>query len=77
MGVDRQDLAEPCVGRKRVRAKLSLSAGKARMPSGASRAEAATVVAAAALALSARGIGDSQLVCWPGGTSAMLPRWAA
>ena len=47
------------------------------MPSGASRAEAATVVAAAALALSARGIGDSQLARWPGGTGAMLPRWAA
>jgi ABC-type phosphate transport system substrate-binding protein len=40
MGVGRQDLAEPRVGRKRVRATLSLSAGKARTPSGASRAGA-------------------------------------
>ena len=47
------------------------------MPSGASRAKAATVVAAAALALSARGIGNGQLARWPGGTGAMLPRWAA
>jgi hypothetical protein len=77
MGVDRQDLVEPRAGRKRVRATLSLSAGKARPPSGASRAEAATVVAAAALALSARGIGNGQPVRWPAGTGAMLPRWAA
>jgi hypothetical protein len=47
------------------------------MPSGASRAEAATEVAAATLALPARGIGDSRLFRWPGGTGAMLPRWAA
>jgi phosphate transport system substrate-binding protein len=55
MGVDRKDLAEPRVGRRRVRATLSLTAGKARMPSGASRAGTAAVVAAAALALSACG----------------------
>jgi hypothetical protein len=45
MGKGRQDLAEPCVGRRRVRAKLSLHAGKARTPSGARRAGAVTVVA--------------------------------
>jgi hypothetical protein len=44
MGVGRQDLAEPRVGRRRVRATLSLSAGKARTPSGASRAGAVTTV---------------------------------
>ena len=35
------------------------------------------MVAAAALALSARGIGNGQLARWPAGTGAMLPRWAA
>ena len=80
MGVDRQDLAEPCIGRRRVRAKLSLHAGKARTPSGAHRAEAVTVVAA---------LGNSsgnfmlptpraiQPARWPGGTGALLPRWTA
>ena len=51
MGVGRQDLAEPRVGRRRVRAKLSLYAGKARTPSGGRRAGAVTTVAMAALAL--------------------------
>jgi phosphate transport system substrate-binding protein len=55
MSMDRQDLAGPRAGRKRVRATLSLTARKARTPSGASRAGAATVVSAAVTAQSACG----------------------
>ena len=65
MGVDRQDLAEP----RRSKTGESNVVVECR--------KGATVVTAAALALSAHGIGNGPLARWPAGTGAMLPRWAA
>src|SRR5262245_40214560 len=55
MGMDRQDLAKSRVGRRRVKAKLSLHAGEARTPSGGSRGWVVATVAVALLGLAACG----------------------